>query len=256
MAKITSNQYTKVVWIPDSQMTTTQAAAPTVTILNGASAQDLSPAIAWNNFALANAASDTVTDRGITDSGNAQSRGFSNFAGTLDFFREADQTNTTSDFAKAFATFKTPRTLGWLVIRPAVQLWSTPFAAGDRISVYRFIADIVTDDVSGDDAVKFEVSFLAQGLEFPYTMVAGSTASAISGVGTTLSKTVAGGPFALVPLLNGLDVHALATYQSSDSTKALVSANGVVTPIATGSVTITTTVPGALAPVSTVVTLT
>lgn len=256
MAKITANQYVKVAWVPDAYMTTTQATAPTDTILNAGTTVQLSPAIAWNNFALGATSSDDVTDRGITDAGNAVTRGFSNFEATIDFFRDANSADSTSDYNIAFSTFKTPRTYGYLVMRVAEQPYTTAWTKGDRVSVFRFIADIVTDDTAGDDSVKFEVKFLQQGLLYPYTVVKGATPDAITGIAATVSKTVAGGPYPLVPLLSGKDIRAVATYSSSDTTIARVTSNGVVIPVAAGSVTITVNHPAATAPVTQAITLT
>lgn len=252
MAKITSNEYVKVAWVLDASMTTAQAAVPPAATLNAA--LDLSPAIAWQDFALGATDSDDVEDRGITDPGNAVSRGFSNFEGTLTFFRDANPSDSTSDYVKAFNAFKTPRTYGYLVIRVADQKWSTPWAAGDRVSVYRFIADIVTDDAEGDDSVKFTVKFLPQGLLYPAARVA--AAGVISGVATTNSRTVAAGPFVLSPILAGKSVRATATFTSSDTTKARVTGNGVVIPVAAGTVNITVNHPAATAPVVQALTLT
>lgn len=252
MAKITSNEYVKVAWILDASMTPTQAANPTAAILNAG--LDLSPAIAWQDFALGNTDSDDVEDRGITDVGNAVSRGFANFEGTLSFFRDANPSDSSSDYVKAFNAFKTPRTYGYLVIRVADKKWSDPFAAGDRVSVYRFVADTVTDDTEGDDSVKFTVNFLPQGTLFPAARVA--AAGAISGVAATKSQTVAAGPYALAPVLSGKSIRAQATYSSSDTTKARVTANGVVIPVAAGTATITVSHPAATASVSHAVTLT
>jgi hypothetical protein len=249
MAKITSNQYVKVLWIPDAAMTPAQAVAPPLSILTGGSAQDLSPAIAWSDFSLSPEASDTTTDRGITDSGNTQGRGFQNFSGTLSFFRDLNPGDTSSDYVKAFATFKTPRTYGYLVSRVASKKWNSPIVAGDRVNVYKFIADIITDDVDGDDSVKFRVSFLQQGVMYPYTIVSNTTPDTIAGVATTNTRTVAAGPYVLAPTLSGSDVRALSTYVSSNSSVATVSANGVVKPIAAGTTNITVTTPGAAAPV-------
>ena len=252
MAKITSNEYVKVAWVLDASMTPAQAAVPPAAILNAA--LDLSPAIAWQDFALGSTDSDDVEDRGITDPGNAVSRGFSNFEGTLSFFRDSNLADSTSDYVKAFNAFKTPRTYGYLVIRVADRKWSDAWTAGDRVSVYRFIADIITDDTEGDDSVKFTVNFLPQGLLYPAARVA--AAGAISGVAPTKSQTVAVGPYVLSPILASKSVRAPATFSSSDPTKARVTANGVVIPVAAGTATITVNHPAATAPVTHALTLT
>lgn len=256
MAKITSNEYVKVAWVLDANMTPAQAAAPTETILNAGSTLQLSPAIAWQDFALGATDSDDIEDRGITDSGNAVSRGFANFEGTLSFFRDKNSADSGSDYVKAFNAFKVPRTYGYLVVRVAEKKWSDAWAVGDRVSVFRFIADIVVDDATGDDSVKFTVTFLPQGLLFPYTVVRGATPAAITGVATTNAKTVAAGPFKLTALLNGKDVSAVSTWTSSDTTKATVDSRGVVTPIAAGVPNITVNHPAATAAVVQALTLT
>lgn len=257
MAKITSNEYVKVAWILDANMTAAQAAAPTETILNAASTLQLSPAIAWQDFALGATDSDDVEDRGITDPGNAVTRGFANFEATISFFRDASGVaDTNSDFVKAFQTFRTPRTYGYLVLRVAEKKWDAAWAAGDRVSVFKFVADIVVDDTEGDDSVKFTVTFLPQGLLYPYTVVRGATPTALTGVAATKSQTVAAGPYVITPTLNGKDVRAVAKFTSSDTTKATVSSNGVVKPIAAGTVSITVSHPSATAAVVQALTLT
>lgn len=256
MAKITSNEYVKIAWVLDANMTPSQAAAPTETILNAGTTVQLSPAVAWQDFALGATDSDDVEDRGITDPGNAVTRGFANFEATLSFFRDKNSADSNSDYVKAFETFRTPRTYGYLVMRVAEKKWSDPWAAGDRVSVFRFVADTIVDDATGDDSVKFTVNFLPQGLLYPYTVVKAGTPAAIAGVPTTKSQTVAAGPYVLAPTLNSKDIRAVATYGSSDTTIATVSANGVVTPIAAGTANITVSHPAATAVVTQALTLT
>jgi len=256
MAKITSNEYVKIAWVLDANMTPSQAMAPTDTILNAVTTVQLTPAVAWQDFSLGATDSDDVEDRGITDPGNAVTRGFANFEATLSFFRDKNSNDTNSDYVKAFETFRTPRTYGYLVMRVAEKKWSEPWAAGDRVSVFRFVADTITDDATGDDSVKFTVNFLPQGLLYTYTVVRdGTSAAAISGVPTTDTVDLADGPFVLAPTLNGKDIRAVATYGSSDTGVATVSANGVVTPLTTGTVNITVSHPAATAVVTQALTI-
>lgn len=254
MAKITSNEYVKVAWVPEAYMTPAQAKAPTPTILNAATTVQLSPAIAWDSFALGATDSDDVQDRGITDPGNAVSRGYANYEGTISFFRDANPGDTASDYVKAWATFKVPRTYGYLVLRVAERKWSDPWVAGDRVSVFRFVADIVTDNVDGDDSVKFTVSFLQQGLMYPYTLVR-APADALAGVATTKNASIAAGPYVLAPTVTGKDVRVSSTYVSSNAAIARVSANGVVTPVSAGTANVTVSHPAATAPIVQAVTV-
>lgn len=243
MAKITSNEYVKIAWVLDASMTPDEAKAPTAATLNAAI--DLSPAIAWQDFALGATDSDDVEDRGITDPGNAVTRGFANFEGTLSFFRDANPDDVSSDYVTAWETFKVPRTYGYMVMRVAEKKWDEPFAAGDRVSVFRFVADVIVDDTEGDDAVKFTVTFLPQGLLYPYTMV--DAAGAITGVAPTDTATV-GESYILNPTLSGKNVRVGSTYSTADPAIASVSSNGVVTGLSAGTATITVDHPAATAP--------
>lgn len=252
MAKITSNEYVKVAWVLDADMTPAQAAAPSATILN-TNGVDLSAAIAWQDFALGATDSDDVEDRGITDPGNAVTRGFANFEATLSFFREKNVGDQTSDYQIAWDTFKVPRTYGYLVLRVAEKPWSDAWAVGDRVSVFRFVADVITDDTEGDDAVKFTVNFLPQGVLYPYTLV--SDAGVIGGIATT-SAMVVGDVDVLLPTASGKNVRAVSEFLSSDSTVVSVSANGVKRALSAGTATITVTAPGTTAPVTQEVTVT
>lgn len=255
MAKITANEYVKVAWIPDALMTPAQAAAPSAALLNDTTRTlELSPAIAWQDFELGAGDSDDVEDRGITDPGNAVGRGFANFSATLSFFRDANQNDTASDYVKAFETFRTPRTYGYLVIRVAEKKWNAPWAAGDRISVYKFIADIIVDDAEGDDSVKFTVSYLPQGIMYPYTVVQAETAATIAGIAATDAMTV-GDVDVLQPTLSGADMRSVSTYTSSDSSVVSVSANGVKKALKAGTATVTVRTPGAAATVPQAVTV-
>ena len=246
MAKITSNEYVKVAWILDANMPNGTASAPAASTLNAPTTLQLSPAIAWQDFALGATDSDDVEDRGLTDPGNAVTRGFSNFEATLSFFRDANAGDLSSDYVKAWEAFKVPRTYGYLVIRVAEQHWSAPWTAGDRVSVFRFVADIITDDTEGDDSVKFSVNFLPQGLMYTYTTLAATPKTALT---VTADPS---GPVGEVTVLDAklgtLDVRAKSEYKSSNTSVASVSRNGVVKNIATGTANITVTNPAALAP--------
>lgn len=250
MAKITSNEYVKVAWILDGGMTPVQAQYPTVAQLNAG--VDLTEAIAWQDFELGAGDSDDIDDRSIVDPSNYQSRGFANFNATLSFFRDANLADSTSAYVRAWNTFKVPRTYGYLVIRVAEKKWSDAWAAGDRVSVFRFIADTIVDDATGDDAVKFTVSFLPQGVLFPYTFV--GAAGTITGVPTT--NTLAVGASKLIsPSISGKKAGAQCTFVSANTAKVRVSANGVITGVAAGTAAITVSHPAATAPVVQTVTV-
>jgi|SRR5690625_361652 len=251
MAKVTSNQYVRVDWIPESVMTPTQAQAPTLAMLNDPLSFHLSEAIAWQDWELGATASDDVDDPGITDAGNATTRGFANYGGTLSFFRDRDwDTNPNSIYNQVYELFKTPRTRGYIVTRVAEKHWSEDYAVGDRISVYRFIADVWTDDTEGDTSVKMTVEFLPQGFLAPYTLVAGGSFTGLDPI------SVGVGDNALIrPMVEGKDVRAVSRYASDDPDVVEVSPNGVVTGISSGTADVTVRHPGVSTPGTVTVTV-
>jgi hypothetical protein len=249
MGKNQSNGNVKVAWILDSALPLKQF--PLATTLN-TSSLDLSEAIAWQDYAVGADNSADVEDRSIVDLGNAVSRGAASYAATLSMFRDLHSIDVSSIYVQAFEAFRVERTLGWLVVRvnkPATEPW----AAGDEISLFKLLADTIADTTEGDSSTKFTVTFLPQGTLYVHTMVGG--AGVITGVPTTLAKTVAGGAFQLLPILAGSSIVSRAEYSSSDTTKAQVSLGGTVTPVATGTSTITTSFGAGTAPISTVLTI-
>lgn len=235
MAKQQANGYMKVSWVPIAGIVNPEF--PTAAELNAG--VDLTAAIAWEDYEIASSGSDDIEDRSIIDLGNAVSRGTANYGGTLDFFRNKNNTASGNAYVTAFNTFKTPNTLGYIVTR-VNKLATDAYAAGDTVSVFKFIATLGRDITGGDTSTKFQVNFLAQGVLYPHTMVAGAgaiTVAATMTVATGQSKV-------LTPTLSGQSIRSRATYSSADTTKAIVSNHGVVTGVATtgaGTVTITTT---------------
>jgi hypothetical protein len=249
MAKQTSNGYVKVAWVLAEDLANPQY--PTAAALNGA--LDLSSAIAWQDYQLGAESSEDIDDRALTDLGNAVSRGSANYSAQLSFFRQLETNeNPDSVYTDAFQAFRVPRTLGYLVTRVAEKPASDPWAAGDTISVYLLLADVVIDQTSGDTSTKFQVSFLPQGRLFTNTTV--GAAGVISGVPTTLALGV-GEVAILNPVLAGKSIRSRASYSSSTPTNATVSELGVISGEAAGTSTITTNYGAATAPVTTTVTV-
>lgn len=237
MAKITSNGNIKIAWVLDANMTA--PSAPTLSSITGG--VDLTDAISWQDFTMGPTDSDDVEDRGISSVGSETSRGFANYEGNLTIFREKNMADTSSVYRTAYLTFKTPRTLGWIVMRVGKPA-STAWAANDIVSTFQFIADYTQDDTDGDDSVKVVIPMLPQGQMFPQTRIAVASPVVIS---PTTSSGAAGTVLALYPTLGGADVRSTSTYVSADPTKARVSANGVITRVATGSSVITISNPSA-----------
>lgn len=237
MAKNPSNGNVKVGWILDSALT--EKTFPLATTISS-SALDLSAAISWKNYKVGADNSADIDDRALTDLGNAVTAGAAKYGAALSFFRDSDNTDTTSIYQQAFEAFRSQTsTLGWLVVR-VNKAASLPWAAGDEVSLYKLLADTQADETSGEESTKFTVTFLAQGDLKVHTMLGG--AGVITGIAATATPSIADGPFQLQPIAGGASIVSRATYASSDLSVATVSKGGTVTLHGSASDTATITV--------------
>jgi hypothetical protein len=163
--KSQSNGKIKVYWVAADDITDEEAFLATPTDAQITGGLDLTAAIAWDGYDLGATDSNKIDDRGIIDEGAVQSRGFAQFNGSLTFFRGITS-ETTGAYADAFAAFKAAtdgsRPNGYLVTRIGVPA-TTAIAAGQKVNVFKFIADAFMDNTEGEDSVKFMVNFAPQG---------------------------------------------------------------------------------------------
>lgn len=163
--KMVSNAKIRVDWVDISDVTDEDefVVDPSAAIIAGG--VNLTNAIAWDSYDLGTQDSNKIDDRGIVDEGAVQTRGFAQFTGSLMFFRDADPT-ATSDYNTVYETFKAAtygaRPEGYLVTRVGVPAGDA-HAAGQVVSVFKFIADAFTDNTEGEDSVKYMVNFMPQG---------------------------------------------------------------------------------------------
>lgn len=166
--KSTANGKIKVYFVPVANVSGTEDAfvtGPSVADIEAAGSIDLTEAIAWDGYELGSSDSNKIDDRGIVDTGQVQTRGFAQFSGSLTFFRGVTS-ETTGAFYDAYEAFKAAtdgtRPVGFLVTRINVPT-TTALAAGQKVNVFKFIADAFMDDTEGEDSVKFMVNFAPQG---------------------------------------------------------------------------------------------
>lgn len=163
--KSTSNGKIKVWWVAADDITNEETFLSAPTDFQISSGLDLTQAIAWDGYDLGATDSNKIDDRGIIDEGAVQERGFAQFTGSLTFFRGITS-ETTGAYADAFAAFKSAtdgsRPQGYLVTRIGVPA-STAITAGQKVNVFKFIADAFMDNTEGEDSVKFMVNFQPQG---------------------------------------------------------------------------------------------
>lgn len=232
--KVTSNGNVTVWWVPSAGLTDYRA--PDAAEINAG--VNLTEAIAWDSFELAASESNDVDDRSLADIGNSVTRGFQQFAASMNFFRDVDSNDSESPYVQAFETFRTPRAYGYLILRVLQGRANDPAEAGQWVSVFRFMSDAVGDDTEGEDSYKLTVSFLPQGEIAVYTQVSAADSEAVTVDPATLSLSV-GDKATVTAELRGKSVTQGATWRSSDTSVASVSANGVVVGVGAGTATIT-----------------
>lgn len=241
--RVYSNGYLDIVFIPINGLT--NPAGPSLTEVNDG--LNVSEAVAWDGttFPVMSESSD-VEDRSIKDAGNAQSRGFAQYEGALTFFYPRDLKDTASSFGKVFQMLKLPGGAYWVVTRilQGVKGEVAPFAAGQYVSVYKFIADTFINELEGEDSYKYQVEMLQQGFAYPNTLLA--PAGAITVTNASGSGSIAVGESAVLrATLSNHRATQLVKWTSSDPDVAYVSQNGVVTGVSTGTADITATHPSA-----------
>ena len=227
--------------------------SPTVAELNAGS--NIAEAVSWNDFDFGVQASNTNDDPAITNKSNVQTRGASQFGGSLSFYYPKVFGDTTNIYATTYELLKTPGTVGYIVtsIDGDLSTNNTPlytngaiqnFADGgyaDYVSVYKVQTGGYTESIVGEDAFRYTISMLSQGEVAPYTVAKTATLT-IAVTPATSSGSIATNKYVqLSATVNGRRAGRSLTWTSSAPNIATVSSSGVVTRVAVGSATITAT---------------
>lgn len=202
---------------------------------------NVSGAINWNSFDLNLQASEQKDDRTLTDGAGAQSRGFTNFGGNLQFVNPRPE-DTASIYRTAYDIFSTPRVELVVAVRYG-KLNSSPVAAGDRWTVYHVIVDVVA--FGENDVSKFyQVGLKARDdIAVNYIVPAASPSSVAV---TALSASVQTGKLVFASAeYEGWDITKAATWVSSDESKLIEVHPGVFLATGIGSPTLKAQYPGA-----------
>lgn len=208
---------------------------------------NISGVVKWDSSDLSVQESDQIDDRVLTDSAGAQRRGFTQFGGGLNLLTPRDMDNIVDAAVKAFALFRTPRTVLWIVDRP-LYLNNTPALPGQRVNVYRVAVDAQKNQTSGDTSYSYTVKLVPQGDVFPQQVIADTTPAKVIVTGHTASLSLATKPYTWgVAKLSGATVTNQATWKSSAPDVASVDNRGLVTALKVGTASITATYPGAAA---------
>lgn len=227
------------VWlIPANDLTDFRSPAAAEVNTNGL---NVTAAVAWDGTTWpGNTESNDIDDRSLLDQGNATSRGFAQFEGTLSFFRPKPG-DTASIAAQAWDLLRSPRVDLFVITRvlQGTTGQETDLAAGQWINVYKFITDTVNDDTEGEDSYKFIVGLMPQGQLAVQTQ--GKNAGPVVTEATGSTSLSVGDHLPLRATLGGHRATQAVTWVSSDQDVALVSTNGVVTAVSEGSADITAT---------------
>lgn len=226
-------------------------AAPTAAEI--AAGLDISDAVSWNDKDFGAQASNTVEDPAITAKGRVTDRGAAQYGGGLSFYYPLNRSDASSKYVQVENALGSPGVRGYIIQRiDGVELTTTTgnsahpgtlAAAGDFVSVYKVETAGYAQSITGEEAFRYTVSFLSKGFVKTYAVVrANATPVAPVIVGTGGSGAV-GTKAALTATLVGRGYTRGVVWASSDTTKGIVSRNGIVTRLATGSFNVTATDP-------------
>lgn len=212
----------------------------------------LDNAVSWNDFDFGIQASSTNSDPALSAKSNTSDRGAMQFGGNISTYLPAEL-GSGDEYDLAHAALKDARTLGWISIQVDGELSETGTAtyaggltknaaSGDLISLFKVMTAGYSNSIKGEEAFRETISFLSQGEAYVDAVVATTLTVAVTpstGGGTAGTKVALAATVNARPFTHGV------RWSSSDSTKATVSQNGVVTCVASGTATITATYQGA-----------
>lgn len=226
--------------------------APKTTEIN--SLTNYSDAVKWTGFDFAIAASKQVSDSGLTDAAGAQSRSFPTYAGHLSFWNPQPDAVAGDVYYDARQEFRTQRQLKALVVR-INKSNALPAADGDE--VYTFLvmndANIQSRDT---DSMYYQVSLLSQGALGVNAIAApASPATLTLSIDKGTDTLTVGTTVRLKAVTQGKNVTIGAKWSVDDPTKATVTPSGVVYAIASGTVNVTASYPGAAAATAEAITI-
>lgn len=213
---------------------------------------NVSGAVNWDSFDLNIQASEQSDDRTLTDGAGAQSRGYANFGGNLQFVNPT-VTDLASVYRSTYNIFSTPRVQLVVAVRYG-KANSTAPAAGDRWYVYRLITDAVSFG-QGNVSKYYTVSLIARDDFVANYIVPPASAVAITQTIVSASASVGDLVFASATY-QGWNVTKEVTWVSSDETKLVPVHPGIFLAKAAGTPTIQATYPGATASTAGTITIT
>lgn len=202
---------------------------------------NVSGATNWDSFDLNIQASEQKDDRTLTDAAGAQSRGFTQFGGVLEFVHPRPE-DTASIYRTTYDIFATPRVELAVAVRYGPKN-SLAAVAGEKWTLYHVIVDAPA--IGQNDVSKYyKVTLVARDDILPNYIVPAASPSTVAL--TAVSATAAVGDLVFISAAyEGWDVTKSASYLSSDETKLEMVHPGIFLAKAAGAPTIIGRYPGA-----------
>jgi hypothetical protein len=222
-----------------------------VTLAELTALTNVSGAVNWDSFDLNLQASQQSDDRTLTDGAGAQSRGYTNFGGALQFVNPRVD-DLASVYRTAYDIFSTPRVELVVAVRYGKPNSSAP-AAGDRFTIYHVITDAVSFG-QGDVSKFYSVNLIARDDILPNYIVPAASPATITI--TVVDASVGVDDLVFVSAAyEGWDVTKEVTWVSSDETDIIMVHPGIFQAKGTGTPTVKATYPGATDSSTSVITI-
>lgn len=211
-----------------------------VTLAELAALTNVSGAVNWDSFDLNIQASEQVDDRTLTDGAGAQSRGFTNFGGALQFVHPRVD-DLASVFRSAYDIFSSLRVELVVAVRYG-KLNSLAPAAGDKWTIYHVITD-GTAFGANDASRYYGVTLKARDDILPNYIVPAASPAAVSI--TVVDNSVTVGDLVFVSAeYQGWDVTKSADYVVSNEALLVEVHPGIFLAKAVGTPTVKGTYTG------------
>lgn len=238
----------RVWWTPINGFANPEA--PTEAELDAS--MDISDSISWNDKDFGIQASNTVSDPAITAKGNTQNRGAAQYGGSFSFYYPRVFGDNSNPHSVVWDALHEPGTLGYLTVRvdglelatpdgTAAQPGST-IAVGDLVNVYKVETGGYSEEITGEEAFRYTVSFLPKGLVKTLAVVR-ATGVAVKPIITGAATAAVGDKVVLNATLVGRKYTRGLRWTTTTPNLGSVSANAVVTATAAGAISVVATDP-------------
>lgn len=224
--------------------------APTEAELQAA--MDISDSISWNDKDFGVQASTTVSDPAITAKGNTQNRGAAQYGGSFSFYYPGTFGDNSNGHSLVWDALRLPGTAGYIIVRvDGLELAAaagTPAQpggdpeVGDLVNVFRVETGGYSEEITGEEAFRYTISFLPKGLVATLVPIRASATPTVPVVSGPATATV-GTPIVLSATLEGRRYTRGLKWSVDDPAVGTVSANAVVTPLSAGTLEVIATDP-------------